>query len=144
LVSVSLPAAAAATAAATTAAAVTTTAAAVTTAPTAAAAGTTVAAAATAAVSTTAATAASVAAATTAAAATAGALARLADVDGPTLDVTAIEGFRRLARLGVGRHLDERKSARASRVAVEDDLHVCDAARFAEDLAQVSLGDAIR
>src|SRR5581483_4972421 len=49
-------------------------------------------------------------------------LLRLADVQGPALELATVELADRLLRLGGGAHLDEPEAARAARVAVRDDI----------------------
>jgi hypothetical protein len=136
---VGLPAAATATAAST---ATATTIAAVTTATTAAAVST---AASTAAVSAAAsAKPTSTAATTTTTAATAaGALARLTDADGATLHVASVQGIHGRGRLGVRRHFDKGKAARAASVAIEDHSDFLDVSTLCEDLAQIRFGHAV-
>jgi hypothetical protein len=63
---------------------------------------------------------------TTAASAAAGALTRLADSKGATIQLATVESADRCLRIRLGLHLYEGKSTRLARHAIGDDRHVGD------------------
>src|ERR1700690_2043047 len=72
------------------------------------------------------------------------ALLRLVDVDGATVDVTAVELLDRVRGFLVRAHLDEGEAAGAARLAVHDHLGVGDGAELPEELAKAHLGRVVR
>jgi hypothetical protein len=86
------------------------------------------------------------AAAAKAATATAvGTLASFADCNRTTLELFAVQGLHGVLRTGVGRHLNERETARATGVAIEHELHFRYVmTRRHERIAEIRFGGRIR
>jgi hypothetical protein len=59
------------------------------------------------------------------------------------LYIASIQGIHCCGRLGVRRHFDKGKAARAASVAIEDHSDFLDVSTLCEDLAQIRFGHAI-